>query len=232
MKNKLWSDQNENSKTLDIEAKEDALNLRTELRISEARITTFDECESVISSLGNQQKNQPTPSDRRNLQFVAHSTPYDPPPVLTPYNLPHAAQSTSDNHGQHQQDGKAASPIQHTDQQSNTQDPSNKRPSRFDNSDSSEMLITALDGLADRLVNHDKLPRMMPEKFEGDLLQYPHWIKSFESIVETHANSVSQRMFFLGKCTGGEAYAAIQGFLALDSEEDFRAAKTMLHKRY
>ncbi|KAI0222903.1 hypothetical protein LSAT2_025831, partial [Lamellibrachia satsuma] len=62
---------------------------------------------------------------------------------------------------------------------------------------------------ANMLSNRDHLPKMMPEKFSGDLLQYPYWNQSFETIVEQHTNVVSQRMFFLGKCTVGEAHTAI-----------------------
>ncbi|KAI0207078.1 hypothetical protein LSAT2_008281, partial [Lamellibrachia satsuma] len=39
----------------------------------------------------------------------------------------------------------------------------------------SEILANVLDSLADRLSNREHLPKMMPEKFSGDLLQYPYW---------------------------------------------------------
>ena len=73
---------------------------------------------------------------------------------------------------------------------------------------------------------------MMPEKFSGDLLQYPYWNQSFETIVEQHTNVVSQRMFFLGKCTVGEAHTAIQGYLALNTEEAYHKVRAILCRRY
>ena len=36
--------------------------------------------------------------------------------------------------------------------------------------DTSEVLANVLDSLVDRLLNRDHLPKMMPEKFSGDLL--------------------------------------------------------------
>ena len=41
--------------------------------------------------------------------------------------------------------------------------------------DTSEILANVLNSLADRFSNHEHLPKMMPEKFSGDLLQCPHW---------------------------------------------------------
>ena len=96
----------------------------------------------------------------------------------------------------------------------------------------SEILANVLDSLADRLSNREHLPKMMPEKFSGDLLQYPYWNQSFETIVEQHTNVVSQRMFFLGKCTVGEAHTAIQGYLALNTEEAYHKARAILRRRY
>ena len=97
--------------------------------------------------------------------------------------------------------------------------------------DTSEVLANVLDSLTDRLSNRDHLPKMMPKKFSGDLLQYPYWNQSFDTIVEQHTNVVSQRMFFLGKCTVGEAHTAIQGYLALNTEEAYHKARAILRRR-
>ena len=94
--------------------------------------------------------------------------------------------------------------------------------------DTSELLANALDGLADKLVGRDHLLKMMPEKFYGDVLQYPQWIQSSESIIELNATTVSQQMFFLGKCTSGEAHAAIQGVLTLITEEAWPCINDMV----
>ena len=98
--------------------------------------------------------------------------------------------------------------------------------------DTSEILANVLDSLADRLSNREPLPKMMTEKFSGDLLQYPYSNQSFEMVVEHHTNVVSQRMFFLGKCTVGEAHTAIQGYLALNTEEAYHKARAILRRRY
>ena len=98
--------------------------------------------------------------------------------------------------------------------------------------DTSILVSDALYGLAQRLGNRNQLPNMMPEKFNGDLLSCPSWNHSFESIIEQNAASVSQRLFFLGKCTTGEAHTAIQVFLSIDTEDAYKKARATLHKRY
>ena len=98
--------------------------------------------------------------------------------------------------------------------------------------DTSEILANVLDSLADRLSNREHILKMMSEKFSGDLLQYPYWNQSFETIVEQYTNVVSQRMFFLGKCTVGEAHTAIQGYLALNKEEAYHKARAIIRRLY
>ena len=98
--------------------------------------------------------------------------------------------------------------------------------------DTSEVLANVLDSLTDRLSNRDHLPKMMPKKFSDDLLQYPYWNQSFDTIVEQHTNVVSQTMFFIGKCTVGEAHTAIQGYIALNTEEAYHKARAILRRRY
>ena len=71
-----------------------------------------------------------------------------------------------------------------------------KSASQSDNS--SAVLASALNTLADKLSNkQDRLPRMMSERFTGEYMEYPLWIKSFESLIEENAASISQRLYFL-----------------------------------
>ena len=45
---------------------------------------------------------------------------------------------------------------------------------------SSAVLASALNTLAEKLSNKKvRLPRMMPERFMGEYMEYPLWIKSF-----------------------------------------------------
>lgn len=113
--------------------------------------------------------------------------------------------------------------------------PSSSRPlqaNSYNPSDVSVILADALNNLADKIVVHDNLPRLLPEEFHGDILNYPSWIQSFESIIERNTTSTAQRLFYLGKCTKGEAYKAIQGYLTLNTESSYLKAKETLQKRY
>ena len=43
----------------------------------------------------------------------------------------------------------------------------------------------------------DKLPRIEPDIFDMSLLWFPLWMKSFETLVEKHTDSVSERLFYM-----------------------------------
>lgn len=87
--------------------------------------------------------------------------------------------------------------------------------------------------LADLLTNkQDRLPRMEPEVFSGDLLQFPIWLNSFEALIEGKTDVATEKLFFLGKYTAGDARSCIQGYLTLHSEEAYVQARSMLIHRY
>ena len=79
---------------------------------------------------------------------------------------------------------------------------------------------------------HEQLPLLEPETFNGDLFHYPTWKKSFDTIVERRTDSPSQRLYYLGRYTTGEAKEAIRGLLALDSEHAYREARKILSDRF
>ena len=82
------------------------------------------------------------------------------------------------------------------------------------------------------LSKKDHLPCMEPDVFNGELLQFPTWIRSFESLIEPHATSDDEKLFYLGKYTGGEAKKVISGFLTLDGPDIYIKAKSALKRRY
>ena len=93
--------------------------------------------------------------------------------------------------------------------------------------------VTALmANILDRLTTKEQLPNMTPSTFEGDMLSYPSWICMFDSFIEKNCTSLSQRFYYLDKCTGGEAHRCIQGYLSLQTEEAYRKAKATLQRRY
>lgn len=98
--------------------------------------------------------------------------------------------------------------------------------------DSLSVLTTVLDGLAQRLTMREQLPTMLPEMFSGNILQYPSWQRTFEGVIEQNCTSLNQKLFYLSKCTSGEARHAIEGYLALNSEEGYQKARNLLRRRY
>ncbi len=41
--------------------------------------------------------------------------------------------------------------------------------------------------------------------FSGDILRFPHWIKSFVNLIEENTNSPTQRLHFMDRYTSGNA---------------------------
>ena len=80
--------------------------------------------------------------------------------------------------------------------------------------------------------NQTRLPLPEPEIFTGDPLQYPIWVKAFETLIEGRAIKQSERLHFLGKYVKGEAKEVVESFLLLDSEDAYNKAKETLKKRF
>ena len=93
-------------------------------------------------------------------------------------------------------------------------------------------VITKLADLLTQRQDKDSLPRPEPEVFNGDLLRYPLWIKSFETFIERKTKDPSERLYYLGKFTADEAKESINGLLPLDSEEAYVEAKKILASRF
>ena len=89
-----------------------------------------------------------------------------------------------------------------------------------------ERLVTLL---SDR---QNKLPEMEPEIFSGDLLTFPTWLASFETLIEGNTKSPQDRLHYLGKYTAGEAKNCIRGFFTLNSVDTYDRAKHALITRY
>ena len=68
--------------------------------------------------------------------------------------------------------------------------------------------------------------------FTGNLLQYPIWIKAFETLIESRAIKPTERLHPLVKYMDGEAKEVVDGFMFLDSEDAYQKAKGMLAKRF
>ena len=107
----------------------------------------------------------------------------------------------------------------------------------FDQSVSSPKRTTGdvLKRLADLMTQHyvqESLPLPEPETFKGDLLHYPSWRKSFDTIVEKRTDSPSQCLYYLGRYTAGKAKEAISGLLTLESKNAYHGARKILSERF
>ena len=80
--------------------------------------------------------------------------------------------------------------------------------------------------------NQSRLPLPEPGIFDGDLLQYPIWVKALETLMEGRAVRPSERLHFLGRYVKGEAKEIVDSFLLLDSEDAYDKAKEMLKKSF
>lgn len=76
--------------------------------------------------------------------------------------------------------------------------------------------------------NQSRLPLPEPGIFDGDLLQYPVWVKAFETLIEGRAVRQSERLHFLGRYVKGGAKEVVDSFLLLDSKDAYDKAKEIL----
>ena len=84
----------------------------------------------------------------------------------------------------------------------------------------------------ERMQRQDTLSLPDPEISSGDLLDYPVWLKSFETIIEGQTEEASHRLYYLGKYTRGEPKEAISGLLLLVTEDAYKQARRILSDRF
>ena len=100
------------------------------------------------------------------------------------------------------------------------------------NHSSGEELMGKLAELLTQRQDRESLPRPGPEVFRGNPLQYPTWVKSFETFIERKTKDPSERLYYLGRFTAGEAKEAVSGLLSLGSTEAYQKAKKILTDRF
>ena len=64
------------------------------------------------------------------------------------------------------------------------------------------------------------------------MLQYPVWLKAFETLIEGRAVRPSGRLHFLRKYVESEAKKVVDSFLLSDSEDAYGKAKEMIKRRF
>ena len=92
--------------------------------------------------------------------------------------------------------------------------------------------LTRLADILSQQQLQDSLLLPEPEIFNCNLLHYPVWLKSFETIIEGQTEKVSQRLYTKGEYTKGEPKEAISGLLLLETEDEYKQARKILSDRF
>ncbi len=100
------------------------------------------------------------------------------------------------------------------------------------NVNANEDSLLKLANLLAQRQDYYSLPRPEPDVFSGDLLQYPIWIKAFETLIERKTKQPSERLYYFGKYTSGEAREAASSLLPSDTETAYAKAKKILANRF
>ena len=78
-----------------------------------------------------------------------------------------------------------------------------------------------------------RLPIPQPDVFDGkDPLSYSAWQMSFDALVNHRALTATDKLTLLNKYLGGEAKAAIKGYLMMPPQEAYDEAYALLASRY
>ena len=156
-----------------------------------------------------------------NLPKLHMSTPEEPPyrtqssSSLNPFTSPFITSGTSP-----QKPPNKPAP----DEKLNPSQPDANIPSASPGED----LVQRLADLLAQRQDRDSLPRPEPETFTGKTLRYPDWVKSFETLIGSKTKKPSERLYYLGKYTTGEAKEAVSGLLSLDNADAYSKAKKIL----
>ncbi|KAK6188438.1 hypothetical protein SNE40_004611 [Patella caerulea] len=77
-----------------------------------------------------------------------------------------------------------------------------------------------------------KLPSHEVPIFSGNPLEYTHFIRAFENLIEERTNSESSRLYYLVQYTSGEVKELMQSCLSMKEGEGYQAAKKLLKQRF
>ena len=83
----------------------------------------------------------------------------------------------------------------------------------------------AIEQLVSLLSKRDHLPRMEPDIYSGDILKFYTWMTSFEALVEVHASTEQEKLFYLSKYTSRDAKRLVEGFCHYKDQKCTRKQK-------
>ena len=186
-----------NKRKLELQCEEEDMKLMTELAVSQARERAINDFERDL--------NNPT----RNQEAFQSATARQMPQRML--DLPF-------------QDAATRTQAPQTNQQQRSV--SNVHAPQTREQDQSMDVIQGLVNLLHHEVKQSHLPVLEPDVFYGDVAKFELWLKSFETYIEAKTSSPIERLHYLGKYTGGEAKAAILGFIQLRQKKPIKMQRT------
>ena len=104
---------------------------------------------------------------------------------------------------------------------------------------SSDKLIQGFTQCMDKLlkqqtssVNNLLLPKTEMPIYDGNPIDYPDFIRSFENLVESQTDQDSRRLYFLVQYTSGEVRELMSSCLSMPATEGYRQARRLLKRNY
>jgi hypothetical protein len=76
------------------------------------------------------------------------------------------------------------------------------------------------------------IPEVQVPTFTGDPIEYCHFLRCFENLIEAKTTSHNARLFYLDQQTAGEVQELIGSCLMMRPEEGYSAAKRLLKEKY
>ena len=76
------------------------------------------------------------------------------------------------------------------------------------------------------------LPNVEVPVFSGDPVEYCHFLRSFENLIENKTPSFSSRLFYLVSYTSGEGQQLMRSCLTMNPEAGYVEAKRLLKEKY
>jgi hypothetical protein len=83
-----------------------------------------------------------------------------------------------------------------------------------------------------RLATSMTLPNVEVPTFSGDPIEYCHFIRSFETLVEDKTMNSGARLHYLIQYTSGDVQELMRSCLTMKSEDGYRKARSLLKQRY
>jgi DNA/RNA endonuclease YhcR with UshA esterase domain len=211
-----------------IETTQETFKLKKQLAEKEARVSActrfekedmsviFDDddnqCNATREHIQRFLQSQAEPSaEGENNELVTHDTANSPPPesgLLVP------PQSQLDSAVPPYVPCKEATTSAPAPNQQSNVTPTNAHinpPYTLTGAANSDLVqeLTAITKLLE-VQNQNRLPLAEPGVFSGNPLQYPMWVKAFETLIEGRAINPAERLHFLGKYVIGEAKEVVK----------------------